>query len=390
MSIARPKVVVAMSGGVDSSVAACLLHEQGYDVTGLFMRMGVEAPEEPCPSAPGTPCKPLGPAQFRDNQAAQQSIPGPQPSDDRHRGCCSALDASDARAVAGRLGIPFFALNFKEQFDSIIDHFSDEYLAGRTPNPCVMCNQQLKFGRLVSYADAMGAEFIATGHYARIERGGTGPRLCRGVDRRKDQSYVLFGIGRQMLARTLFPIGGMTKDVVREHARRLGLPVSEKPDSVDICFVPDRDYARVVRERRPEALREGPILDVAGHEIGRHNGIVNFTIGQRRGLGVAVGQPVYVTHIDAETNAVTLGPRDGLARSILDASRMCWLVDRPAAAFRAAVQIRYTHPGAAATVEPIGDDAVHVTFDEPQFATTPGQAAVIYDGDTVLGGGWIT
>ena len=354
-----------MSGGVDSSVAACLLREQGWEVTGLFMRTGVTA-EPACP----TP-------------AAEA---GPEP---RHRGCCSAADASDARTVAGRLGVPFFALNFAEQFEQLIEDFAAEYARGRTPNPCILCNERLKFGRLAEYARAVGADAIATGHYARTElRDGT-HRLCRAVDRRKDQSYVLFGLSRDLLARTLFPVGGMTKDEVREHARRFGLTLSEKPESQDICFVPDRDYARIVRERHPEAFREGPVLDASGREVARHEGVPNFTIGQRRGLGLSMGLPVYVTRIDPEQASVTIGTREELAAPTLHASRAHWLIDPPASPFRADVQIRYSHQASPALIEPLPDGRVQVRFDAPQFAVTPGQAAVFYDADAVIGGAWI-
>lgn len=379
-----------MSGGVDSSVAACLLREQGYEVTGLFMRTGVSEPAEQVGPAEGD-CA----AQTCDTAPASEQRPveiagGPGLADaPRHRGCCSAADASDARAVAGRLGIPFFALNFKDQFDQIIDYFVDEYEHGRTPNPCVMCNEYLKFGRLAEYGRAVGADFVATGHYARIEPRDGQPRLMRAVDPVKDQSYVLFGISRDMLGRTLLPIGAMTKAEVREHARRFGLALSDKPDSQDICFVPDRDYARVVRERRPEAFRPGIIRDAQGHEVGRHEGIANFTIGQRRGLGVAMGLPVYVTNIDAANDTVTIGPREQLEARGLSAARVHWLIDAPAGPFRAEVKIRYSHRAAPARVEAIGPDRVRVTFDDPQSAITPGQAAVIYDGDAVMAGGWI-
>jgi tRNA-specific 2-thiouridylase len=362
-----------MSGGVDSSVAACLLREQGYEVTGLFMRTGVSEPAEPS-------------CAFEKPGREAGQLAGEEP---RHRGCCSAADASDARSVAGRLGIPFFALNFKDEFDRIIDYFADEYEHGRTPNPCVMCNEHLKFGRLAEYGRAVGADFVATGHYARIERHDGGCRLLRSVDLVKDQSYVLFGIGREMLAHTLFPIGGMTKAEVRDHARRFGLPLSDKPESQDICFVPDRDYARVVRERRPEAFRPGVIQDTEGKPLGRHEGIPNFTIGQRRGLGVAMGLPVYVTRIDPETGTVTIGTREHLESGELVASRVLWLIHPPAAPFHADVKIRYSHRAAPARVERLGPERVRVRFDQPQSAITPGQAAVLYDGDTVLGGGWI-
>jgi tRNA-specific 2-thiouridylase len=375
MTSRKGKVVVAMSGGVDSSVSACLLHEQGYEVLGLFMRTGIETPE----SDPAC-------------QVKGRTAPGSPSADERlrpFRGCCSAADADDARSVAGRLGIPCFALNFKEPFDRIIDYFVDEYAHGRTPNPCILCNDQLKFGRLAEYARAVQADFIATGHYARIQQRDGRHCLCRTVDRSKDQSYVLFGIDPDMLPRTLFPVGGMVKDEVREYARRFGLPLHGKPESQDICFVPDRDYARLVRERRPGAFVEGPIVDSHGRQLGRHSGVPNFTIGQRRGLHVAVGSPIYVTHIDAATNTVTVGPREELACVGLRASRVHWLADLPAGPLRADVQIRYTHRAAPAIVDPVAADRVRVTFDEPQQAVTPGQAAVFYQGDIVLGGGWI-
>ena len=308
MSASKSKVVVAMSGGVDSSVAACLLHEQGYEVIGLFMRTGIDEPADDTCS--------------------------------EYRGCCSAADASVARQIAGQHGIPFFALNFKDEFDRIIDYFIDEYQRGRTPNPCILCNDQLKFGRLADYRDAVEADRIATGHYARIENRNGQYRLCRAVDRSKDQSYVLFGIERAELARTLFPIGGMCKDEVRDHARRFGLAVHDKPESQDICFVPDRNYARLVRERRPEAVQAGTIVDGAGCEVGTHDGVFNFTIGQRRGLGIALGEPVYVCRINAKTQTVTVGTKADLTANTLTASNVHWLTDRPADPIRASVKIR--------------------------------------------------
>ncbi len=385
----RGKVVVAMSGGVDSSVAACLLHEQGYEVTGLFMRTGVHEAETQQEELRIADCGLRNKGSHADTQSEIRNSRSEIAEHDRHRGCCSAADASDARAVAGRLGIPFFALNFKEQFDRIIDYFADEYRRGRTPNPCVMCNEHLKFGRLADYGAAAGADFIATGHYARIDQVDGVHRLCRGIDAQKDQSYVLFGVNRDMLARTLFPIGGMTKGEVRGHARRFGLAVSDKPDSVDICFVPDRDYARVVRERRPQAFAEGVVVDADGNKVGRHGGVANFTIGQRRGLGIAMGLPIYVTGLDADTNTVTVGSKDDLASTKLSASGVRWLIDPPTGPVRAGVKIRYAHRAAPATVEPVGIDRVRVEFDSPQQAITPGQAAVFYDDDVVLGGGWI-
>ncbi len=368
MSRNRGKIVVAMSGGVDSSVSAALLKEQGYEVVGLFMCTG------------------------RDESAAaadELANPDPRSSEHRQRGCCRPEDAADARIVAGKLGIAFYSLNFSRQFEKIIDYFADEYLLGRTPNPCVLCNQHLKFGLLADYGKTIGANHVATGHYARIGRDGERYWLRRAVDASKDQSYVLFGIDREMLPRILFPVGELTKDEVRRYAEHLGLPISEKPDSQDICFAPDRDYARVVGQRRPGAFVEGPIVDNQGREVGRHRGIAHFTIGQRRGLDVAMGEPYYVTHLDPTTNTVTIGPADDLLSDRLRAAKVRWLIDPPADPFRAVVKIRYAHAGAPATVVPISTDSVEVHFDEPVRAITPGQAAVFYDNDFVLGGGWI-
>ena len=387
------KVVVAMSGGVDSSVAAGLLVEQGYNVVGLYMCTGATEDDIDTPAPPPQPGW-HGSAKQDAQQPAEQtrgpssSADSPNPKD-RHFGCCTPVDAADARAVAHKLGIPFYALNFRRQFDRLIDYFADEYLRGRTPNPCILCNRDLKFGRLVEYGRAAGADYIATGHYARIDDQDGTWRLRRAVDLAKDQSYVLFGIGRDILPRTLFPLGELTKQQVRDHARRFGLKVSDKPESQDICFAPDRDYARIVHERHPEAFHEGPILDTAGKEVGRHAGIAHFTIGQRRGTGVAAGSPVYVVRIDAASNTVVVGSKQDLARDTLEASQVQWLIDPPASPLRATVKIRYAHPGAAATVEPLGPDRVRVRFDEPQIAITPGQAAVLYADDLVLGGGWI-
>ncbi len=359
----REKVVVAMSGGVDSSVAAGLLHEQGYDVLGLFMRSGVEMPA-PRDAAAG--------------EAVHRS----------HQGCCSASDAADARFVAGMLGISFYALDFREEFEGIIDYFAAEYAAGRTPNPCIVCNSRLKFGRLLAYADAVGARFVATGHYARIATRGGRHVLCRARDTAKDQSYALFGLNRDVLDRVRFPLGELTKPQVRAEARRLGLPVSDKPDSVEICFVPDDDYARVVRRRRPEAFVPGNVVDAKGRVLGRHGGVANFTIGQRRGLGIAAGRPIYVTGVNADTHEVTVGDADGLLSPTLLADRVNYLADVPDV-FRADVKIRYLHTPAPAAVERLKDGTVRVTFDQPQRAVTPGQAVVFYDADVVLGGGWI-
>lgn len=398
MGSKREKVVVAMSGGVDSSVAACLLVEQGYDVLGLFMRVGAEEPRAAggtCPDRVGSPrgtscvndAPPTAGKPRRLKSAVQEPVDSPPAR--WHQGCCSASDADDARFVAGKLGIPFYALNFKDDFDRIIDYFADEYARGRTPNPCIVCNDRLKFGRLLDYADAVGATHVATGHYAQIGEHSGRKALMRGHDAAKDQSYVLFGLDRAILDRAMFPIGGLLKTEVREIAARFDLPNQDKPDSVEICFAPDRDYARVVRQRRPDAFVEGDVVDAAGEVVGRHKGIAHYTIGQRRGLGIAAGKPIYITRLNTGSNKITVGDNEALLASTLIADRLNFLVDRPAETFRAQVKIRYLHRATPATVEFVEPDRVRVMFDQPQRAITPGQAVVFYDGDVVLGGGWI-
>lgn len=366
-----------MSGGVDSSVAACLLKEQGYDVVGVFMRLGAERYE----TASDT-CRTKGP-----QNDVSLPISGSN-AENRSKGCCSAADAGDARVVAGKLRIPFYALNFERDFDHLINYFVDEYANARTPNPCVRCNQWLKFGKLVAYADTIDAELIATGHYARIEHNDDRTRLKRAAYLEKDQSYVLFGVRPEVLRRTIFPLGEMTKDEVRAHARRFGLALHDKPESQDICFVPDGDYGRLVKSHRPDAFRTGRIQHVDGRILGRHDGVSNFTIGQRRGLGVAVGSPVYVSDLDATTATVTVGPRNAVLSDTVLVDQVSWLCD-PDHRFRADVKIRYHHNAAPAEVVLLPDDDVRVEFDEPQAAVTPGQAAVFYHGDEVIGGGWI-
>lgn len=377
---ARSKILVAMSGGVDSSVAACLLKEQGCDVVGVFMRLGVaEAVEQPMGvNMEGGEGRSVG-LQVRASNAATA----------KHQGCCSAADANDARLVAGRMGIPFYALNFEKDFSDLIDYFADEYAAARTPNPCVMCNQWLKFGRLQEYAGVVGADLIATGHYARVDEEDGCPRLRRAVDRAKDQSYVLFGVPADVLGRVRFPLGELTKAEVRRHARRFGLALHDKPESQDICFVPDRAYARVVRARRPDAFRTGRIRHIDGRILGEHAGLPNFTIGQRRGLNVAVGDPVYVRSLDAATDTIVVGPRESLLRDSAEASRVNWLIETPVEPFRAGLQIRYNHAGVEGVVHPLPGGRVRVEFDESVAAVTPGQALVMYRGEMVVGGGWI-
>ena len=365
------KVIVAMSGGVDSSVAACLLKERGYECVGVFMRVGVVAE--------GALAQGHGDSECEEPQRLK-------------RGCCSADDALDAREIAGRLGIPLYVLNFEQHFAEIIDYFVDEYGRARTPNPCIMCNTRLKFGRLLRYADLMDAEFVATGHYARILRRDDQTCLARSVNRQKDQSYVLFGIRRADLPRCRFPVGEIAeKTEVRRIAANLGLHVHDKPESQEICFVPGNDYKQLVRQRRPETQRPGDVRDAAGHLLGTHEGIVNYTIGQRRGLGIATGKPVYVTKLDFPSNTVTLGPWDDLLSSGLIADDINWLTAPPAtcATRSAAVKIRHMHTPAAGSIRVLESGAVEAVFDQPQSAITPGQAAVFYDDDIVLGGGWI-
>jgi tRNA-specific 2-thiouridylase len=350
------RVVLAMSGGVDSSVAAYLLKREGYDVIGLFMRTGAHGADD-----------------------------GPE----HKKGCCSALDAGDARRVADRLDIPFYALDFERDFDRIIDYFADEYLAGRTPNPCVVCNTWLKFGKLWSYGRQLGADYIATGHYARVLREGPTAELHRAADPDKDQSYVLHGIAREVLPRLLFPIGGYRKDEVRTLAREAGLGVADKPDSVEICFVPGGDHAAVIRERRPGAATPGRVVDTDGNVLGAHDGIERFTVGQRKGLGIAQGERRYVLRIVPEQNEIVLGRREGLLAPALLASGVHWLIDVPGGPLDCQAKIRYRHAAMPATVTARPGQAARVHFAEPQSAITPGQAVVFYDGSRVLGGGWI-
>jgi tRNA-specific 2-thiouridylase len=351
------RVVLAMSGGVDSSVAAYLLKQQGYDVIGLFMRTGVQGAD--------------------DGRA------------DHKKGCCSATDAADARRVADKLDIPFYALDFEQEFTGVIDYFADEYLAGRTPNPCVVCNSTLKFGRLWEYGRQLEADFIATGHYACVMAGPKGPELHRAADADKDQSYVLFGLRRDILPHVMFPLGGYRKAEIRDLARQAGLGVADKPDSVEICFVPGGDHAAVIRERRPGLSTAGVFVDTAGNVLAKHDGIERFTVGQRKGLGFAAGERRYVLKIVPADNSVVIGDRDELLATGLEASGVSWLADEPSGPLTCSVKIRYRHTPAAATVEALPGRRARVSFAEPVAAVTPGQAAVFYDGSHLLGGGWI-
>jgi tRNA-specific 2-thiouridylase len=307
------------------------------------------------------------------------------------QGCCTASDAADARRVADALDIPFHAINFQDAFGRIKDYFADEYLAGRTPNPCVMCNNWLKFGRLWEFAQQVGADKMATGHYARLQMvpGESQPALVRGRDASKDQSYVLFGIDRELLSRIIFPVGDSTKSEIREMSRQAGIRTADKRDSQEICFIPDQDYVGFIRRYRGEHNTAGELVDTAGHVVGHHDGYQNFTIGQRRGLGVTFGEPRFDVEIRPEERQVVIGTKADLARDSLEADRLNWLVPSVPAQFRCHAMIRYQHQAAPAEVELLGDDRLRLRFDEPEFGVAPGQAVVLYDGDRVLGGGWI-
>ncbi len=357
--MSKRHVVVAMSGGVDSAVTAYLLQREGYDVTALFMNNGV----------------------YQDSAQGR-----------RTRSCCSVHDSRDAASCARQLGIAYHELNFKRSFARIIDHFTSEYLAGRTPNPCIDCNQQLKFGKLITYARGMGADWVATGHYARVARDGGRWFIQRGVDREKDQTYVLFSLSQKQLAHMVLPLGDLTKPEVRQLAAEAGLPVRDKPESQDICFVPEGNYRKVLADRGvPD--RQGDICDAAGVVVGRHAGVHQFTIGQRRGIGVALGQPRYVVGIEPEANRVVIGTREELLSRSLTAGQVTWMRCpgvEPEEPLRALAQIRYHHQAAPATVRGLGDGRIEVAFDEPQSAMTPGQAVCLYDEEqAILGGGWI-
>ncbi len=355
------RIVVAMSGGVDSSVAAALLAEQGHDVIGLSMQL-----------YPST----------SSGQARE--------SGERFGSCCTLDDLHDARRVASTLGFPHYILNLEERFrETVISNFVHEYASGRTPLPCAHCNSDLKFSTLLERARGFGSDQVATGHYARIDRSTDGRWLLeRSVDRDKDQSYFLFSLTQEQLAGAVFPVGSLSKPAVRAEARRLGLAVADKADSQEICFVPDGDYAAFVATRAE--AHGGAILDEQGQTLGSHGGVHRFTIGQRKGLGIATGTPLYVVKIDAGSGDVTVGPRSALERTSLTASGVNWIaVDAPAHWLHASAQIRHRHRAAAGRVRALEDGRAEFEFTEPQPAITPGQAVVFYDEDVVVGGGWI-
>lgn len=355
-----PRVAVAMSGGVDSSVTAALLKERGYDVIGLSMRVW-------------DPAVSHGVAEI-DNQT-----------------CCSPDDVRDAGRIADHLGIPFYVVNFEEEFRRlVVDDFVNEYYSGRTPNPCARCNRLIKFGLLQEKALELGADFMATGHYARIERGGDGLfHLLKGRDLKKDQSYFLFGLTQKQLSRSLFPLGTLTKPEVRELALRFELRVAEKKESQEICFIPDDDYVRFIEGERDFGDLSGEIVTREGTVLGRHRGAHRYTVGQRRGLGIAWKEPLYVLGVNAARRQVIVGAGDELYRDELTADDMNWIMPVPDKEFAATCRIRYRHQAVPCRVIPLEGNRVRVRFDRPEKSITPGQAAVFYEGDRVLGGGWI-
>ncbi len=352
----RQRVLLGMSGGVDSSVAGYLLREQGYDVVGVTMKVW---PQD-CISR----------------------------AEDK---CCGPQAVADARNVAHSLGIPHYVVDEADQFEKlVIDYFSSEYQAGRTPNPCVMCNEKLKFGNLWNKAEALGCDFIATGHYAIIEHHGDRAVLRKGIDSGKDQSYFLFSLRQPQLRRALTPLGGMLKPAIREIARSLGLKVADKVDSQEICFVPGNDYKAFLRSHLGEnEFHPGGIYDLSGNFLGAHDGIELFTVGQRKGLPGGSAQPRYVVDIDAATNQVIVGSAEDVVSEEFEIDRVNWIAEASGETLEATVKIRYSHPGTTATIRVLDNNRAQIQLHSPQKAVTPGQAAVIYDGDVVLGGGWI-
>jgi tRNA-specific 2-thiouridylase len=346
------KVLVGMSGGVDSSMTAHLLKEAGYEVEGLSLVL-FETRGRKSPTA-----------------------------------CCTLEALGDAAKTARHIGIPHSTLDVRDAFiEKVVEPFIESYRRGLTPNPCILCNQHIKFPFLLEEARRRGAEFIATGHYARVDRSGDGPLLKKGVDERKDQSYVLYVLTHEILSALLLPLGGWTKDEIRKKAHEMGLPAAEREESQEICFVEDRDYPRFISTVTGSEEKPGPIIDERGNELGKHGGIHRYTLGQRKGLGISSPTPLYVTGIDAEKNIVYVGPREAATAREFTVADINWLVPK-GGEFGADVKVRSTMPAQPALVTPAGQ-IVRVTFDEPQWAPAPGQAAVFYDADTVVGGGVI-
>ena len=364
-------IAVAMSGGVDSSTVAAMLRAEGYDVVGLTMQLWNQR-------------------RLAGRDGMPESVTGR---------CCSLDDVYDARRVAETIGIPYYVVNHEDRFErDVVRPFVQEYLSGRTPIPCSLCNNHLKFDQLLTVAQQIGADAVATGHYARVEFDESRNRwlLKRPADRSKDQTYFLFGLTQEQLRRTLFPLGGMTKPEVRELARQYGLALAEKPDSQEICFVPGGDYKKFLDaylSEQGDSLPDtaGELVTTDGRVIGEHNGIHNFTVGQRKGLGIATGSPLYVLQINGDKRQVVVGEQQNLySRTFMTRRTNLVSTDELRDPMRVSVKIRHRHEPAAATIEKAGAEEILVTFDQPQRAVTPGQAAVFYDGDSVVGGGWIT
>ncbi|HIZ81634.1 MAG TPA: tRNA 2-thiouridine(34) synthase MnmA [Candidatus Mediterraneibacter pullistercoris] len=353
------RVVVGMSGGVDSSVAAYLLKEQGYEVIGVTMQIWQK--EDAC-------------------------------SIEENGGCCGLSAVEDARRVASSIGIPYYVMNFRREFrESVIDYFMSEYLSGRTPNPCIACNRYVKWEALLSRSMAIGADYIATGHYARIDRLDNGRyAVRRSAALSKDQTYALYNLTQDQLAHTLMPVGAYTKEEIRAVAEKAGLLVADKPDSQDICFVPDGDYAAFIRENTEQEIPAGNFVTPSGEILGRHKGIIHYTVGQRKGLGLALGYPAFVLEIRPRTNEVVIGTYEESLTQTVKADRVNFMsVEDLTEPKRVFAKIRYNHKGAWCTVEKTGEDEVTCRFEEPQRAVTPGQALVLYEGEHVLGGGTI-